>query len=277
LRREERRRALQKGRSDLYNRLLSSKVKAILQMRCEDGNQRSLLSQKVLFVDSVGQHSLASRQVKHCASCNKAIRFHTMFTSQYRTLLQAQSHSTTGGESNVEQQRSIICSLYIQKIRHHSQFQSLPENVIAVLFWPAAFLSSATFVASFVCCVVNSLALAVLPCATSIWILRTSVCSFNTLFLIFPFWSAVPAVVPVPPAAAIASLNPPAPVSASSLTWAALEMMARSDAATAARLFWSTCVVLTGRIDERGGEKGYLREMRRSLLQARYRLLRQRH
>jgi len=50
----------------------------------------------------------------------------------------------------------------------------------------------------------------------------------------------VPAVVPVPPAAAIASLKPPVPVSASSETWAALEIMARSAAATPARLVWST-------------------------------------
>jgi hypothetical protein len=75
---------------------------------------------------------------------------------------------------------------------------------------------------------------------TSIWILKTSVCNFNTLFFIFPFCSAFPAVVPVPPAAAIASLKPPVPVSASSEIWAAEEMMARSEAETPARLDWST-------------------------------------
>jgi hypothetical protein len=45
---------------------------------------------------------------------------------------------------------------------------------------------------------------------------------------------------PSPPAAAIASLKPPVPVSASSEICAALEMRARSEADTLARLFRST-------------------------------------
>lgn len=49
-------------------------------------------------------------------------------------------------------------------------------------------------------------------------------------------------MVSVPPAAAMASLKPPVPVSASSPTWAALVIIARSEAATPARLVWSTCV-----------------------------------
>jgi hypothetical protein len=64
--------------------------------------------------------------------------------------------------------------------------------------------------------------------------------------------------VPVPPAAAIASLNPPVPVSASSEIWAAEEIMARSEAETPARLDWSTFWVLVyGGGDELGGRETY--------------------
>jgi len=68
----------------------------------------------------------------------------------------------------------------------------------------------------------------------------------------------VPAVVPVPPAAAMASLKPPVPVSASSEIWAAEEMIARSEAATPARLFWSTWEKVRGA--EVGDGKGTNRE-----------------
>lgn len=68
------------------------------------------------------------------------------------------------------------------------------------------------------------------------------------MFLILPFWSAVPAAV-VWPAAATAVLKPPVAVSACSLSCAAAAMMARSEAATPARLFW-----LIWRVLVRGGE-----------------------
>jgi hypothetical protein len=55
------------------------------------------------------------------------------------------------------------------------------------------------------------------------------------LFLILPICSGLPAVEDVPPAASMASLKPPASVSAASAVTRAALRMARSEAETPAR------------------------------------------
>lgn len=80
------------------------------------------------------------------------------------------------------------------------------------------------------------------PLACSICWARVKSLSLRTLFLILPTWRAAPAVVLVPPAALMASLKPPALVSAFSAVWRAALMMARSASETEARLFSSICL-----------------------------------